>query len=401
LCKYHSVETADTSKINRERVARKSKERIALAVIFFADGCTFGIWAAHIPQIQQTLGLQAGGLAIALFGLVGGAMIAMPTAGAIVARIGSSRLTNFGAIVSLAALAAPGAATSLFWLVAGTFIFGLTRGLLEVAMNANAIALQRDIGRPILSSFHGCFSLGGFAGAGIGALELALGGTTFEHLAAVGLGLALVAAVAGRSVYEDRVVAAGEMSKLSRRRVVTPALLALGVAAFCVLLGEGALTDWSAVFLRTVIGVTVTAAATGYAAFSLAMMAGRFAGDRIVHALGPRTVVAYGSLTAAGGMALLLILPSYWTTIAGFTLVGIGLSNAVPVIFGAAGDEVPDGVGVATVSTLGYAGFLAGPPLIGGIAQFAGLRVGLSIVALACSLAAIAGLRYIRRAENR
>ena len=370
--------------------------RAALATVFFADGCAFGVWAAHIPQIQRALSLQAGGLSVALFGLVAGAMIAMPAAGAIVANSGSRRLTLLAAVVSLAALAGPGAAPSLVWLTAATFAFGLTRGLVEVAMNSNAISLQRDLGRPILSTFHGCFSLGGFVGAGIGALELSLGGTTFAHLAAVAFALAVIAAIAGRGIHEDGVQHAAGGERRSIPRVPNPTLIALGLAAFCVLLAEGALADWSGVFLRTIVRVAASTAATGYAAFSLAMMAGRFTGDRIVNALSPRIVVFAGTLCAAAGMALPLLLPQYWAAVAGFALIGIGLANAVPVIFGAAGKAVPGGVGVATVSTLGYAGFLAGPPLIGGLAQLAGLRVGLAAVALSCTLAALAGLRAIR-----
>jgi len=340
---------------------------IAIAAVFLADGLAFGVWVTQLPSLKRGLGLSDLAFAVALAGLVGGAFVAMPVAGALAMRFGSRRLTRTASVGAALALALPGWAPTLPLLVAATAVFGLVRGMTEVPMNTQASLLEARDGRARMSSFHGCFSLGGFGGACIGSALLGLGVPAAVSLTGVGVLLSLAALFATRHLLQD---GPGQAQHAAEKPAVSGllrdgALLILGALAFLGLFGEGAMADWSALLLERTTSVGPAAAALGYAAFSVAMMSGRFSGDWVVSRLGRRRTLRLSGAAAAVGMATALVAP-YWLAV-----VGVGYANLVPILFSAGGKRAGAG-GIAAVSTLGYAGFVVGPPCIGALSALSG-----------------------------
>lgn len=274
-----------------------------------------------------------------------------------------------------------------------------------MAMNAQAVAVEKCYGRPILSSFHGVWSLGALFGAGASGLAAAAQITPLTHFSAASMlfgGATAVFALprlieAGDAQHRQPLGGDGEPRKFV---LSSPVLLALGTLAFCILLGEGAMADWSAIFLREICGVSEGWAAAGYAAFATAMAAARFSGDTLSARFGPVTVVRAGSAVAAGGLAVSLLIPHPVIVLAGFAAVGAGLAAIIPQVFSAAGRTpgIAPGPALATVTTLGYSGFLVGPPLIGFAAEHIGLRGALSL-AVCTSVAAITLAPCVRRQD--
>jgi MFS family permease len=368
--------------------------RVAVAVVFFLDGMGFGNWVVRIPAVRERLGLGEGALGLALLGVAVGALIAMPLAGRLVGRRGSRPVTRVAAVAFAAALALPALMPTLPLLTLALVLLGAGNGALGVAMNAQAAAVERQYGRPIMSSFHALFSLGGLAGAGLGGLAAAQGIGAAPHLAGTALAVALVAAAVGPRMLPAAADAAAEGAHFTRP---SRALFALGVVAFCVLFGEGAMADWSAVYLRDVTGAGPGLAAAGFATFSLAMAVGRAVGDRLTIRLGPTLLVRVSGAVAALGLALALAVARPWAAIVGFGAVGAGLSIVFPAVLTAAG-RLPGsaaGAAIAAVSMFGYSGFLVGPPVIGLVAEALTLRVGLAIVVATSAVIALlaSGLR--------
>lgn len=374
--------------------AAAGQARVALTAVFFAVGLATGAWAACIPGLKRTLALSDARLGVALLAVAGGALVAMPAAGWLAARVGSRRATAFAALAFGPAVAAPALAGSYHALLAAAAVLGLATGGLDAAMNAHATAAERSWGAPIMSSFHAFFSLGGLAGAAAAGAALARGASWPHTLVVAAGGALLLAALAAPRLRLGDAgggTDGGEGAGAGGHPFVLPsrAVLGVGVLALLCMLAEGAMADWSAVYLGT-IGAGAGAAAAGYAAFSLAMAAGRLAGDRMVARLGGPRVLRVGGLAAAFGLALALVPADPRAATAGLALVGLGLANVVPVLFTAAGrvgGPVP-AIGVAMAATVGYTGFLAGPPLIGFAASLIGLRLALAIPALGCAVIA-------------
>lgn len=375
------------SKLRPPRAAR-----LAVATMFFVAGAGQGNWVVRIPDVQQSLGLSPGALGVALFGLPLGLLIGVPASGWASVRWGSRSVTVVAALGYCATLVLPSLAWSGATLLAALVLFGLASGALDVAMNTQAVAVEARYERPIMSSFHAVFSGGGLAGSAAGGAVAAFGVGPFFHLASAGLVLgAMVAVAAGRLL-----PATVESRERESRRRLRPSwrMLALGTIAFCVLMGEGAVADWSAVFLRQDVGAGAALAGAGFAAFSLAMAGGRLVGDVLNARLGAVALLRLGGAVAGAGMALALVPDGAALSILGFGLVGAGLSTLFPTVIGAAGRmrDAPTGTVIATITALGYFGFLAGPPLIGLVADVAGLRAALGVVvALALLVVAVAG----------
>jgi MFS family permease len=389
------VETASALR----RVARGTHDvdrslriaRASVAAIFFINGAATANWLVRIPAVQARLGLSAGALGVALLGVAVGALIAMPRAGHLVARYGSRPVTRAGAIAFGATFLFPPLAPNPLLLVVALVILGAGHGTLDVAMNAQAAAVERHYGRPVMSGFHALWSAGGLVGASMGGFVAGHGIGPVAHLIVTGLVAGCLAtAVTGGMLPATADATAGEATPARPRGI----LLTLGIMAFCVLLGEGAMADWSALYLRDVTGATAGRAAAGYAAFSLAMAAGRFAGDRLTLRFGATPLVRGGGVLAALGLACALTLATPWAAVAGFAAVGAGFSVSFPLMLARAGalPGTSPGTAIATVSVFGYAGFLAGPPLIGFVAQATSLRGGLAVVIITSLIvAALAG----------
>lgn len=280
-----------------------------------------------------------------------------------------------------AALPLPALAPSFAALVAALLLLGASNGLMDVAMNAQAVEVERRHRGPILASFHGMFSLGGLIGASLGALAADRALSPAAHLFAV----AAVLAVA--------VTAAGAPAERRSTR-----LLLLGLIAFCSSIGEGAMANWSAVYLRDELHTTAAVAATGYAVFSLAMLLGRFSGDGLTQRFGPERLVRAAALVVAAGLGAALLVNVPIALLVGFGCVGAGLSVVVPLVFraGASAPGVAPGRALSTLATLSYGGFLVGPPAIGLLADLLTLRGGLVlVVALVLVIVALADRKSV------
>jgi MFS family permease len=369
-----------------------------VALIFFANGFVYASWVPRLAEIQTGLALSEGKLGIALLMLAIGALIAMPLTGGLIARHGSRTLT--AATVALLGLGMPliAFADSFVWLCLAFLFYGASTGALDVSMNAQGIAVERAYRRPIMSSFHGMFSIGAMAGAGATGLVASLGVgivAQFLMIGALTIGLGPLATRAMLPADADA-GGQGEGFVLPDRRLV-----ALGAIAFCALLGEGAMGDWSAVYLDQSLGADVEMAATAFAVFSLAMALGRFCGDRIIGRFGGGAVVCGGGSLAALGLGAMLLIGRPEVAIVGFGLIGTGLSCIFPVVLSAA-TRTPGmaaGTAIAGVCTIGYLGFLIGPPTIGGLAEITSLPTALGAVVLLFVLIVVLGNRASERHE--
>ncbi|HMR32244.1 MAG TPA: MFS transporter [Geminicoccaceae bacterium] len=366
-----------------------STARIADAVVFFVNGLGLGLWAGHIPILQALHGLDEAALGVTLLCMALGAIVAMPLTGPAAARYGSRRCTVAAGVVYGLALGLPFLASGPVALAAAVLLLGAANGAMDVSMNTQASAIERQQGRAIMSSFHAFFSLGGVAGALLAGLLVASAPTAASGMLPCGMAIAIAVVVAGRWLIADSGHAHG--FSLPGR-----AAIGVGLLALLAMTAEGAVLDWSAVFIASGTGATAPVAAMGYAAFSVAMTVGRLTGDAVVRRLGRGRTLGLSAALAA--LAILLAL-SGGTALAilGFGIAGLGLANAVPVLFsaGAALPGLAPGVGVAMVATMGYAGFLLGPPLIGITAEAAGLRWALLLVVPGLVVVALAGARLV------
>ena len=353
--------------------------RRATSAMFLICGTATSSWAPMVPFAKDRLGLDEAALGFILLAFGGGSTVAMPLAGVAIHAWGSRFVVIAAALASCVALPFLAIPASPLMLAVSLFAFGAALGALDVAMNAQAIAVQHAYGRPIMSSFHALFSLGGIAGAALVSLFLR-GGVS---LAACATGIAVVMAVL--AVVEQRHLAADLGSAEGTTFTVVPkaAVLFLGALCFMSFLGEGAVLDWSAVFLRDHRQVDVSLAGIGYAVFSVAMAICRFTGDAMTHRFGPQRILRIGGALACLGFLAVALLPWKAAALIGFVIVGIGAANIVPVLFSGAGHVpgVPPGIALATVTTIAYAGLLLGPALIGFVADATSLPFAFVLVA--------------------
>jgi MFS family permease len=366
--------------------------RWAVLAAFVLSGTYFGAWATRLPAIRERLGLSDGELGLALGGVALGAIVAMPVAGAVAARIGSRRATRVAIVLASIAVACVALAPSFPALLALTILFGVGTGALDVSMNAHGVAVERRFGRPILSRFHAGFSAGGLAGGALGGLAAAAGVDERVQLAAVAALGGGVTLAWSRRFLPAHADAGGTAEPLFVRP--PRKLWALGALAFSGLLVEGACGDWSAVYLRDELGASPGLAAAGFTAFSLAMVVGRTSGDRLVEALGAVTLVRTGGGVAAAGFAVALLVATPAAGVAGFACLGLGVACIVPLVFRAAGDVagIAPGVALGAVASMGYLGLMTGPPLVGGVAELTSLPEALwLLVGLAGVATALAG----------
>jgi MFS family permease len=367
------------------------RARGAVTAIFFLNGLLFGSWAARIPAVRDRLVLSDGELGLALAFLPLGAIVAMPLAGALAARAGSRRATRAAFTLTCVVTAVVALAPSLAALALLALAFGIGMGSLDVSMNVHGVTVERRYGRPILSGFHAAFSLGGLAGGALGALAAGAGLDVRAHLALVAAGAALVGLTWSRRFLPGSADAAARHDPVFARP--PRRLWALGALAFACLLIEGASADWSGVYIKDELGTGPALAALGFTAFSVTMTAGRLIGDRIVMRAGAVRLVRAGGLVAALGFGAALVASAPAAALVGFACLGAGMSSVIPIVFRAAG-QVPglaSGISLSAVSTIGYFGFVVGPPVIGGIAELVGLPGALGVlVALATAVAALA-----------
>ncbi len=358
---------------------------MAVTAVFFLLGMSMASWAARIPAVKAQLHLSNGRLGLVLLGPAVGALVAMPASGALLARVPPRRVTAV-ALVPLAGLLPLVVLASAPWQLFAVLLgWGAAAGAVDVAMNTEAARFQTLAGRRTMSGFHASFSIGGLVGAGLGALAAAGGVPVGAHFATVGLvvvAVGLPAALAFTATAAEAHGAPAPSAGGRPRRLPEPswALVALAVVSFSSFLAEGAANDWSAVYLHTSLGASAALAAVGFALFAAGMTVGRLAGDRLADRWGPSRLVRVSASVAAGGLGAALLVGHVGAGLAGFGVLGLGLSFVVPLDFSAAAGLGAVGPSVATVTSSGYLGFLVGPPVIGGLAQLFGLPAALGLV---------------------
>lgn len=377
-------------------VPRPGHARLAVATIFCLNGLALANWIARIPDVKQQLSLSDQRLGLVLLCVAAGALVSQPTVGWLIGRVGSRRMTIVMLIGFCLSVILPGLAVDMLSLMAALFVFGACNGGLDVAMNAQAALVEQGYGRPIMSSFHGLWSIGGLVGATLGGLIATQGVSVRAHLLGVAIIAVIIAVLATRWLVVDDHMRheAGPSFALPPR-----ALVLLGLIAFGVLFCEGAIADWSAVYLRESLRSTPAVAATGYAVFSLLMAAGRLTGDALALRLGPAWVVRGGGALVALGIAVAVVSDVPAIAIMGFGLIGAGLACSFPLILSAASRTpgVSANTAIAAMATVGYTGFLIGPPLIGTVAEVVTLRGALGLLALVGVLVAVFGRAVERR----
>lgn len=367
-----------------------ARARLATYLIFFACGVVLAAWVSRIPAIKAKLGLDVGELGLVLFSMPVGLIISMPITGWAISRWGSHRAVTLAALACSASLPLAGLATNAWELALALFVLGFTNAAMDISMNAQAVEVEKQFHRPIMSSFHALFSLGGLFGAAAGAAAAAAGLAPLPFFTLTAVVLLTICVWAVRNVLHTPSQASGPRFAWPRGPLV-----GLGIVLFCTGLGEGAIADWSAVFMRQEIGTSEALAALGFSAFSIAMVVGRLSGDWLTHHFGPVTLARSGGTLATLGLVIILLSSSPVLALLGFILVGLGYCTLFPLVFSAAGRTpgVHPGVALASVATLGYLGFLVGPPLIGLVAQATSLRTSFALVAvLAGVIVVLAGL---------
>jgi len=367
----------------------------ATRLIFLTSGIGMASWAPMVPYAKARLGLDDADLGLVLLAFGGGSMVSMPLVGWLAHRYGNRKVISVAGLMLCVAIPLLAIVPNAPALAAVLLYFGAMLGAVDVAMNAHAVEVERRDGRALMSGFHGLFSIGGLAGAAIMSTLLALGLTLWASALAIALLLALIV-LSQRSSLLPGVDDAAEWSTVFR--LPRGLVLLLGVLCFVSFLAEGSMLDWSAVLLRDFRGFSAASAGIGYACFSVAMAAGRLAGDRVVERLGPVSAVRIGASTAAIGFLLAAMAPWPAASLSGFVLIGLGASNIVPVMFSAAGrlPGNPPAISIAAVTMLGYAGLLSGPALIGFMAHASNLPVALAVVAGLLLLVA-GSARIVRR----
>jgi hypothetical protein len=368
--------------------------RAGITAVFFVNGALFASWASRIPALSDRAGAATGVLGLALLAPALGAVVAMPAVGRLLPGRSSRAFCRIAVAALMAAILLPGTARSVPALAGALFVVGVANSTLDLVMNAQGVSIERRMQRPILSSLHAAFSFGGFAGAGLGAAAAALRVAPLPHLAVAALLFGIPGLIATRPLLACDEDADADAPSLNWKRL--PSRLALlGAACFFCLMAEGGASDWSAKLVRDDLAGSAALGAIAYAVFSIAMGTGRLLADRLWTRWGSTGLLRRCGALAAIGFAAGLLPASAPAAVAGFAALGLGLAGVVPTLFRAGADEpgVSTGPALAVVSSLGYLGFLAGPPLIGGVAQLTSLR-------LACGLLALAGLLVMALASS-
>lgn len=357
------------------------KARISTLFIFLVCGIGLATWVPMVPLAKIRLQLNDAALGLILLCLGAGAITIMPFTGSLINKFGSRRIMLIAGLMIAAVLPMLLFADTSISLAISLYLFGMAIGAIDVSMNAQAVLIQERMGKYIMSSVHGLFSVGGLIGSlGLGFfLELGLSSTWAIFSISALLVLILL------SQYGD-LLPHSEEKKVDTATLIIPKgkVLVLGLMCFVAFLAEGSILDWSAVFLQFHRNFTESTSGIGFAAFSVAMAVMRLSGDKLINRFNSQSVVFYGAIIAAAGILLAILIPSGIATVTGFVLVGIGCANIVPVFFSKAGNMpgVSSGTAIAGMTTLGYIGQLAGPALLGFVAELSSLSVALGLVSV-------------------
>lgn len=358
----------------------RNRVRLAVALFYFCQGLAFASWASRIPDIKTALNLSDGQLGSLLFALPLGQLVTMALSGSLVTKFGSKKVLIVAAALYVIALTNLGLATKGWHLGAALFLFGIIGNMCNIAVNTQGVAAENLFDKPIMSSFHGAWSIAGFTGALVGLLMINLHVNPYLHFWIIA-GLVWVSIVINNKYL---IAGVGPTSTTKRKLFSKPegALMQLGVIGFCSMATEGAMFDWSGVYFKDIVRAPHALVPLGYASFMIMMASGRFIGDRLIARLGRKTVLQVSGVLISLGMFIAVIFPYIVTAVLAFMLVGLGVATVVPTVYSVAGRnaKVAPGIALAMVSSVSYLGFLMGPPLIGYIAELASLRYSYAVI---------------------
>ena len=353
--------------------------RTAISLYFFFAGLIFSSWASRIPDVKDMFALNEAELGAVLFMLPLGALLALPVAGWVVQRLGSKQASVGSIFLYIVLLFLISKAHSVLSISIILFLFGIIGNFANIAMNTQGLSVQHQLKKPILSGLHAMWSLGAFLAAAITGWTMSAGWSMEMHFGVISIAAAVVALFFSFSLIKDAAVEHPQKVFALPNR----GLLLMGFICFCVAMSEGAMADWSSLYYRQVVHELSKVSTVGYTAFALCMALGRFFGDRLLQAFGYSTVLKMNGILVCIGMSLALAINSPGAVIIGFALVGLGVSSVIPIVYmlSAKSKSMAPSAAIAAVSSIGFMGFLFGPPIIGFIAQETGLRLALSIVA--------------------
>ena len=374
-----------------------TRARVAVAACFFVNGSVIGGWVPHVPDKARELGLNPAQLGAILLAGGCGATLAMPLAGWFTSKIGSKRVVLIGGCMMPLALALAVVAPAPWIMAVGLLLLGLSGASMDVAMNSQGVVVEKQLGRRTISLFHGIWSMGGMLGSAATAAALSRG---LRPGLVVGVLAGLLVAII-LSMQHGLIEQAAEQTH-GRQHMTRPhgRLLFLGMLAFSAMLSEGAVADWSGLYLRVVRHLGEGVVGFGYSAFAAAMVIGRLTGDRFVARVSELRALRYGGLLAACGTVMVLLTHGLLASLPGFALMGFGLSNVSPILYRSAGQVpgVAPGAAIATAVGIGYAGLLIGPPLLGVLGRATGVGSIFMVVTCLCLALSLASpvLRHVQ-----
>jgi MFS family permease len=351
-----------------------------VAIFFFVSGFGFYTWASRIPTIQQELHLNEAQLGAVLFALPIGLMVTLPVTGVLLSRFDSRRIMMIGAVAFNLMLCAIGFSTRAWQLAFALVFFGSSRNLMNISANAQSIGVQSLFERPVIARFHGIWSLAGFGGAALGSLMVSLSVSPAWHFLGVGLILTAFCWYAYPGTLPQQ---PAPRERRAWFALPDKTLAKFGLISFASMACEGTMIDWSGIYLQKAVHTSREVATLGFTTYMIAMALGRLAGDRFADRHGIRNMLTYSGALIGLGLLIAVFLPYPLTAIFGFILTGFGVSCVIPMIFAMAGrsEGMSSGSAIAAVSTVGYLGFLIVPPLVGSVAQLAGLRSAYAMMA--------------------
>lgn len=360
------------------------KTSLVIGLVFSLNSLIFGNWVTRIPTIKEALSLSELELGLALLGAPVGALLIMPFSGWLIARFSLGKTVWYSALLLSVSLTLLALADTFWSLTVALFVYGFNNSVMDISMNAAAASTERSLKNPIMSTCHGMWSIGAMVGSGVGSLLVGFGTSTLVHFGGTTAVVILLLFFFRKPVFKYH-----EPRKTGEKIFAVPnlTLFLLALMGFCIMVSEGGIADWSAVYMRDTLAANAFLTGIAYAGFSLLMAIGRMMGDAMIPRFGKRNMVMWGGLLASIGLSIALLSANPLVAIVGFSVAGLGYSCVVPVLFIAAANEpgYSSGTGIAAVTTVGYAGFLAGPPLIGFLAEAYGLSMGLGFIVL-CSL---------------
>ncbi len=371
-----------------------SASRLAVKILFFLNGFIHANYFSRLPRIQDHFSVDNGTLGLVLLSASIGALVAMPFTGWMIIRNGSRRVTIFASYFYCAMVPFIPLMPQVYSLMALFFVMGVSTGMMDVAMNAQAVMVEQQLKKPIMTSFHALFSVGMMLGALCGSLFSELNTTLFIHFVIITVLSLVTVFVARYYLIHDKPLK--KDTDTPAFRLPNASMVSIGVIAFCCMLGEGAMADWSTNYMENIAKAPESIAPLGLSAFALAMTIGRLMGDKARIRFGDRQLMIICGYIAFSGLGLSILFVQPFSVIAGFFVVGIGLSVIVPIAYSIAGStkDLPPGVGLAMVTTVGYSGFLFGPPIIGFLADLFTLRLALLLVLLLFALLIWLSSRY-------